>query len=201
MCSRADCHDVCGYVRQGVSEEESAICYVPNEDGVNNGILWYSNDSARLANGTYTGIEAFSLGAAAPISRTFDGAGWPYQWTITPSPTGQQLSTVRLQFLLNQFPSPLRRIRYEVRVRRAQIIDDTTWFNVSAFSPTELINTGEVLLLRNWQRRYLEVLPIVGNYFNTSGGVNEMYLGVRGFDTGDLMDVNYVLLRVYPPNE
>ncbi len=122
LCTDSACTLAC---ELSVEPSDSYVCYVPNKDGVNDGVLWASNDPERMENGTYTGIQAHYTEQmrAAPIRRVpddlFHAGSWPYEWKLA---SAGQLRQAMIEFRLDQFsalPGSLRHVDFTYWARRA----------------------------------------------------------------------------------
>jgi len=197
LCSQSVCRNACGY--ESVVAGESAICFAVNGDGVNDGVLFVTNDPEQLTPLAENGGPFTALTWDVQSTQSvFDGSVWPYSWTIRPG--GAQY--LRVQFQLAQLADPLRRIFFEFRGRSAGVHDDSSNYVVRAYAAdlSELLSREEFASLL-WQRRFVEKAPVTP-YFSTGPGQwNVFSLTGRGRsgDDPDWLDINWVLLRVLPP--
>ena len=96
------------------------VCDVPNEDGVNDGIYYYTNDVDRLGGccagavvENWPGREANILLADADDREFY--LEWPYQWELNWS---GETRLAEVQFRLDQFEPGLREVSLLYRARR-----------------------------------------------------------------------------------
>jgi hypothetical protein len=217
LCTDSACTLAC---ELSVEPSDSYVCYVPNKDGVNDGILWVSNDPERMENGTHTGVQVHyrSDASPAPIRRVPDdlyhGGSWPYEWKIA---SAGQLRQALIEFRLDQFsdlPGTLRTVDFTYWARRAsaiQIPDPQVAVNYEtralafAWEPTSGAFDTDSTHVLDYAYFLGDIttytIPAVFgvNAFNHQGGANVMGIEIIGDGTGTPpMDayVNFVMLTV-----
>jgi hypothetical protein len=217
LCTDSECTLAC---ELSVEPSDPYVCYVPNKDGVNDGVLWVSNDLARMENGTYTGIVVHytSEGREAPIRRVpsdiVHTGSWPYEWKLASAGTLRQ---AMIEFRLDQLsslPGSLRTVEFTYWARRAPAIvipDPQVTINhetralVFAWSPSDgYFDTDSPHVLDyayfGSEIRTRTIPPVLGSkQFDHAGEVNAMGIEIVGDAQGGLaMDafVNFVMLTV-----
>jgi len=217
LCTDSECTLAC---ELSVEPSDPYMCYVPNKDGVNDGVLWVSSDPARMANGTYTGVAVHytSEGSEAPIRRVpsdiVHTGSWPYEWKLASAGTLRQ---AMIEFRLDQLsslPGPLRTVEFTYWARRAPTIvipDPQVTINyetraqVFAWSPSNgsfATDSSHVLDYAYFgsEIRTRTIPPVLGsNQFDHAGEVNAMGIKIVGAASGSpTMDafVNFVMLTV-----
>ncbi len=215
LCTDSECTLAC---ELSVEPSDPYICYVPNKDGVNDGVLWVSNDPARMENGTYTGIVVHytSERREAPIRRVPSDIvrSWPYEWKLA---SAGNLPQAMIEFRLNQLsslPGPWRTVEFTYWARRApafRIPDRQVTINhetralVFAWSPSDGYfdkDSSHVLdhAYLDSEIRTRTILPVLAsNKFDHAGEINAMGIEIVGAASGSTtMDafVNFVMLTV-----
>jgi hypothetical protein len=217
LCTDSACTLAC---ELSVEPSDSYVCYVPNKDGVNDGVLWASNDPDRMENGIYTGIQVHYTEQmrAAPIRRVpddiFHAGSWPYEWKLE---SEGQLRQALIEFRLDQFsslPGPLRNVDFTYWARRAPafVIPDPyvainyeTRALVFARSPGAGAFATDSAHVLGYAYFASEIttrsIPAVfgSNKFDHAGQVNDMGIEIVGDAAGNPpMDayVNFVMLTV-----
>jgi hypothetical protein len=201
LCSDAKCRIVCEMTE--AAWPNPIVCFVPNGDGVNNGILYYTN-SGLLAptaySSAYTLSEAVPSTVPAPIHPVFSNTGsdWPYSWFLT-SPNG----IAGAKFRLDQFPGTPPTVTLYFRAREANVYPfKPAYALVSAANQGEIISScrSSSSLGSFWVESFCTIPGTIGakwNYLNNGG--NEMMLGSTGFGVGNLggaIDVTYIAVEV-----
>jgi len=183
-------------------------------------VLWVSNDSARMENGTYTGIVVrnSSKGIEAPIQRVpsdiVHTGSWPYEWKLYSAGTLRQ---AMIEFRLDQLsslPGPLRTVEFTywarrepaIVIREQQVnINHKTRAQVFAWSPSDgFFETDSSHVL---DYAYFDseigthtIAPVLAsNKFDHAGEINAMGIEIVGEAQGSpTMDafVNFVMLTV-----
>jgi hypothetical protein len=202
LCSDAKCRIVCEVTEAAWSKP--TVCFVPNKDGVNDGILYYANfpDSSKsLAPPTYSTAFTLSQSGSAPIDPIdlSDGSNWPYAWSLI-SPSG----VAAARFRLDQFPGLPPTVNFYFRVRDSQIaFTSSAYLLITAGTqgvPPFRVFHANSSLGYSWIDSNWSIGGAVGAGWNFAGGGNEFDLGstTSGFGAYDVssIDVNYIAVEV-----
>lgn len=134
LCTENRCTPVCDGLPKTVSG--SVICFVPNKDGKNDGLLFLTNDVPRLSE---SGKEVTIVSSAGVSQLVRSGQAWPYAW-LGLSPTAV------IGFKLGRFGRPVHEVSIWVRNRRANQSSDVTrqFFSAKSSAPEAAFWTGFV---------------------------------------------------------
>ncbi len=194
MCSDKKCWEPCG---SAPGAGKTSVCFVPNKDGVNNGIYFYSSDMSLLGPGTLGIVAEYKAGKAAKIYKTPKDKvkTWPYEWKL---PDYGDLNVVEVQFTLDQFPGQKTKATLGAAIRREEPpgclpqVGECFWDGEAglrryAYSPTsgsfvDIIDDGQgAVPLSYLSPKTISApafLAIPG--FDLNGGINAM--GLQTFD-------------------
>lgn len=198
LCTNDRCVPVCDGLPS--STEGSVICLVPNADGKNNGLLFVTNDVARLGESGKQSTIVSGVGTASVVAS--GGQQWPYAWF--------GLSPIALiGFKLATFPSSIHKISIWVRNRRSGSTSQSTrqFFFAKRSSTEAPFSTGFVsppgLTWAN-ATTWIDSNPPAPttaqfNYSsNTFNFVGWSTAGDGDGNVGDAMLVNWMLLAIKP---
>ena len=190
-CSRGACRPMCS--ERDLTSIAPFLCLVPNKDGVNDGILWYSNHPELLGPPTFSDVGQDD-GNGASLQVTPSDQAWPYEWSV---PT---TGYIGIAFKLSQFSAPVNVVRLYYRGKRAGIINQgTTSSRFFAKNADAIIGEAIIDLAYTWRTDNYDVPPIVTPNFYYDGRWNAAQLTVVGDGFGnlpDLLEVNWLTLEI-----
>jgi hypothetical protein len=196
LCSKNACRDVCGGASSALTNP--TICFTPNNDGVNNGVLFYTSDPSLLGSPARANGGAMTSGSV-PLAIYSDPASvWPYIWTVSP---GGDVAWI--DFLLNQFTKP-RTVTMGYRLKRTGIINDNiNYIAARSFNAqnTHVASCTSQVLSYSWAENSCYIAAPYNANFNYTGGWNSFMVAPLGDGFGgpaDMMDVNFIWLEVKP---
>jgi hypothetical protein len=176
---------------------------VPSADGVNNGVVFLTNDSVRFGTtANWNGGAFTNPGVPAPVLRT--SASWPFAWRISAANI-EASGNASFVFRLNSYRSPVSRVALWVSSRRANVrpanVTEQLWaFSANASArpfgaATEPITTA----FREWEgfvSLSTGVTTRSFSYNTTFNSVSWGPIGNRLGSPGDDLDLNWMLLQI-----
>lgn len=191
LCTRDACHVACGLT---ATPALPTVCFVPNHDGVNDGVaaLWTDN---RLAT-TYVTAGATSIAPTAASISLDASQAWPWEWSNLSS-TG----SAYVVFRLSQFGSTPRTTILHWRGRRANVVTQySNYFSFGAFnaSGTKIAESVALTVPSLWGNFSMTVAPPYANAYTYTGGWNTNHLSINpGWGSvADILEVNWLMLQV-----
>lgn len=195
LCTSGRCMPVCDGLPQNTPG--SVICFVPNKDGKNDGLLSLTNDVPRLGVSRNQVMLQSSSGVASVVSS--ENQLWPYAW-LGLSPTAV------IGFKLALFERPISKVTVWVKNKRAGHVNQFTrqyfsWksspyaaFSTQLLTPPGLSWTTALTFLNS-----LPPAPTTAQFNYSSGELNFAGWATAGDGAGSLGDammVNWLMLAI-----